>query len=52
MRILDLETGKVKIIANDERFALCGAGFLKLIMDITLLVGNVAQEDVLLTYFC
>ncbi|HEV6818962.1 TPA: cyclically-permuted mutarotase family protein [Streptococcus pneumoniae] len=29
MRILDLETGKVKIIANDERFALCGAGFLK-----------------------
>lgn len=29
MRVLNLETGKVVVLASDEQFALCGAGFVK-----------------------
>lgn len=29
LRVLNLETGKVVVLASDEQFALCGAGFVK-----------------------
>ena len=29
LRVLNLETGKVIVLASDEQFALCGAGFVK-----------------------
>lgn len=46
IRILHLDTGKVTTIGQDERFALCGAGFVRADDGYYVIKWKIRREDV------